>query len=546
MEYALLWVESLSLAILLALYVRSAAGRARKSWIRATCRCLAFAAPAIFGVFYTMVAWYFRQNGIQPDWFFAYSLSWLICFSVVFFLTGRFVAKVDIVPKAGESSARPNLLLAFCVVFVFLVATYMKIDMDVRARLASSQIQGLAAAMRVSPESENDAHSGGVLFRKALDSIDLPAWASKIDNSEYMPDMEDVESVLTNNRQTLELIRRAAEISEDSFVPGKLAYDRYWPSFHSELPDGHGTTEACLLLALDALYNTRKEEADAALADIGLIGDIAASFGRIPYLVSNMQTVRLVEVQKTALERFLASGQDFEPERVLDAVKRDSFLLDSFRRAIVMEEGMFLYSYSKDMSVARLSDIFYSNGGDLLDLGLCLFPYRAFMVRSELDFSDQYWKKHQEFVSLPIYRGFNRHEEWENDIMKHPGGIVSGIAFVKMSRYYVNPNVGEANQRLMLLAAALSACRDGNGFYPDRIGDLIPDYAAGLPIDPFDGEPLKIKSVDGGLIVYSVGPDFKDNGGETEYELPYDEKKSGDIVFRIGSAHSKLDSDRNL
>ena len=33
------------------------------------------------------------------------------------------------------------------------------------------------------------------------------------------------------------------------------------------------------------------------------------------------------------------------------------------------------------------------------------------------------------------------------------------------------------------------------------------------PVDPFSGEPLKIVAGDGGVIVYSVGPNRRDDGG---------------------------------
>lgn len=48
-----------------------------------------------------------------------------------------------------------------------------------------------------------------------------------------------------------------------------------------------------------------------------------------------------------------------------------------------------------------------------------------------------------------------------------------------------------------------------NGALPATLSDL-PGF---IPNDPFDGQPLRYRQTDHGYIVYSVGPDHKDNGG---------------------------------
>ena len=49
------------------------------------------------------------------------------------------------------------------------------------------------------------------------------------------------------------------------------------------------------------------------------------------------------------------------------------------------------------------------------------------------------------------------------------------------------------------------------------MGDEIPFEALGLPaealLDPFDGQPLRTKGRGKDLVVYSVGMNFKDDGG---------------------------------
>ena len=50
-----------------------------------------------------------------------------------------------------------------------------------------------------------------------------------------------------------------------------------------------------------------------------------------------------------------------------------------------------------------------------------------------------------------------------------------------------------------------------------------------MPLDPFDGKPMRMKRTKHGLIVYSIGPDMVDNGG-----VPVDhQKQTGDIAFEL-------------
>jgi hypothetical protein len=57
----------------------------------------------------------------------------------------------------------------------------------------------------------------------------------------------------------------------------------------------------------------------------------------------------------------------------------------------------------------------------------------------------------------------------------------------------------------------------------------VPKYLDEVPADPFDGNPLRMSAKDGGVLIYSIGPDGKDDGG-----APLDRKhQTGDIVFHL-------------
>ncbi len=91
----------------------------------------------------------------------------------------------------------------------------------------------------------------------------------------------------------------------------------------------------------------------------------------------------------------------------------------------------------------------------------------------------------------------------------------------------------DLNYSALRALLALKAYKQDKGSLPDSLQDLVPDYLDVVPVDSFDGKPLRYDRDK--KIVYSVGKDLKDEGGLKEYEDPEypDRWYSKDIVFDI-------------
>lgn len=50
--------------------------------------------------------------------------------------------------------------------------------------------------------------------------------------------------------------------------------------------------------------------------------------------------------------------------------------------------------------------------------------------------------------------------------------------------------------------------------WPTALADLVPDFLPAIPIDSYDGQPLRMKSHESSLLLYSVGKDRRDDGGQ--------------------------------
>ena len=73
------------------------------------------------------------------------------------------------------------------------------------------------------------------------------------------------------------------------------------------------------------------------------------------------------------------------------------------------------------------------------------------------------------------------------------------------------------------MAACLAAerYRQARGRWPDSLADLVPGQLAALPLDPYDGQPLRWRRLPYGIVIYSVGRDGEDNGGKLDRANPY-------------------------
>jgi hypothetical protein len=100
--------------------------------------------------------------------------------------------------------------------------------------------------------------------------------------------------------------------------------------------------------------------------------------------------------------------------------------------------------------------------------------------------------------------------------------------------YGVFRNSAEGSARLgtARIALAIERYRLAQGGLPDSLGDLIPTSLDAVPTDPFDGQPLRYKKLANGYVVYSVGENGKDDGGD-ETISERTNWKPKDITFTV-------------
>jgi hypothetical protein len=73
----------------------------------------------------------------------------------------------------------------------------------------------------------------------------------------------------------------------------------------------------------------------------------------------------------------------------------------------------------------------------------------------------------------------------------------------------------ETARRLLVTVLALKRYHLQHGAYPANLNELVPNYLKQVPMDFMDGKPLRYRlRPDGDFLLYSVGEDGEDNGGD--------------------------------
>jgi len=89
-----------------------------------------------------------------------------------------------------------------------------------------------------------------------------------------------------------------------------------------------------------------------------------------------------------------------------------------------------------------------------------------------------------------------------------------------------------------MLSAATEFYRAEHDSYPPSLDDLVPNYIPELPEDPFSGESFEYTPTESSYLLYSVGPDMRDDGGSLLDDTGAFPGRQGDILLHAEESPS--------
>ena len=525
MGYFLLWLETMVLAWLLVAVVFSCSGRLKK-WpvVWPILIAVMITVPVVLLTIFSGKMFFLN---IRPQWLFPYNLSWTLIF-----LTGTCLLIRQGWRKSGEAPVAatwPKWKLAGgCLALLALQGVTMDtLDNASMLKATAAQTMALSRAQTIFPSPPVKGEDAAEIYKQAAGEIEkTPNWLSDAAvNPAFDPTSDKVQNLLRDKRKAVRLFKEAAQ-KPSYYQPLILTFDH-------PLPDLTPLRNATWLLGLEARAFARNGHMVSALKNIATMAKIAEHVNQTPTLIYSLTAARIHAESKMALEMILAENLGRSKIKVNLPVATHDRILHGFRKGLVFEDAMpdfamadllinhpsmYLFSYSFEES-------FWGGVENKL--------YRVFFYPDDLASHGVMWKKIHEFTQKPYYQSGQEFVEWEYSLPDDsPLGFFTSINGPMISKYFKRATHQQTHFLLGKLGLASTAYRSNHGKYPTTLDALVPKYITEIPKDPFSGEPLKMIAVDGGLILYGVGEDLKDDQGAA-----YDNvTKQGDIAFYLGSA----------
>jgi DNA-binding transcriptional MerR regulator len=294
----------------------------------------------------------------------------------------------------------------------------------------------------------------------------------------------------------------------------------------------HGMQMAEMSAILDAENNDEKQAADDVLMTLAL----ARSLKSEPVLISQLVRAAGVGLAVAALEQVM-NRTTLPPESLSELSKAFQNMEDydargeGFNRAMTGENVNWLAQLKNRDKLVR----------DLTTPGATGMPDEQ--SRQMIQYLKQTvsLKEEQDYLETSFQQLLSARQEAFPGRLKVVADLIRQLVTEATSRglllngWYLDgldkPVSREAgclaNLRLALTAVALEQFRATHNQYPTALSELVPNYLDATPMDPFDGQPLRYRKQDAGYVLYSIGPDLKDDGGKRMTA------KGGDMVFTV-------------
>jgi hypothetical protein len=364
-------------------------------------------------------------------------------------------------------------------------------------------------------------------FGDAWQDHPVPALLDREQISILRAEMGEVVAAVTEARRLKEM-RRGRPVAVPDENP-----------LNTHIPDVQPAREIAKLLAADALLRTQDGDLDGACESCRAALIAGCSLGDDPFLISFLVRCACRDMAVRALERMLAQGEPSEGQllamtKAVEDELPEPLLLYGLRGERAMIHDLSVKVERRQIALGSLS------GGP----GNCdTRPPEGWEHVSNLWVIPRVRRGHAELLETlsDAVEAAKLPPEQQGPTMEKIYARQSAMSPFDSPYYFLlYPHLkksvpansrGVARLRCTLVAIALERYRRKHGRWPAILADLRPDFLPNVPLDPFDGQALRYRRDDQGVIVYSVGEDGKDNGGDRQTLNTF--KDGTDLGFRL-------------
>jgi hypothetical protein len=310
---------------------------------------------------------------------------------------------------------------------------------------------------------------------------------------------------LADNKDCLELLYEGADIGY-SFRP--LDFTQ---GFNMTLSLLSETRECAKLLRLASQVAVQQGDIERAIKAIDAIFVLADSVNA-PVTIMNLVKIAIWGMGVRQIEDVLCFQALTEKQgQTLSALLEPIESTQSFKQSLIGERCSSMYIFNASAQEMAM----FSNGDGGGNLWMLLAIPRRILGLHDLDTLSciNLMQAYIEASSLPRHEALRQIKGVEKEYQGKLG-MVTRMLKPALNRIYELELRSVAGAGCARTALAVERYRLGAGHLPETLNQLVPTFMASVPLDPFDGSPVRFKPLDKGFVVYSVGPDLTDDQGE--------------------------------
>jgi hypothetical protein len=464
----------------------------------------------------------------------------------------------------------PRRLLIILLILVGLPAAYYfyarwALEADINRAIAETdaldgrwRLQDLEADREVHRDEANSALHV-IKVKRMIGAKPIPG-----SQKDYDAVFKDLPASAQLNVQQLEMIRTPFEQYPDALAEARKLKDMpkgrfpmtLSPDFYATLlPNHQDGREIARLLMCDAMLRGHDGDPDGALESCTAILNIGRAYGDEPFVITLLLRMVCADVLVQAVERTLAQG--FAKEASLKPLQQR-----------LMQEGA-------DLRVRFVEVVRGERAGrhqffELLRQGeLRLGEHMVTTLRMRITLPEQiasnllpelYMKDYPghlrhmnalvEAARLPLHEQLERFEALSEEVDRSNTRTAELAQILPL----LPPSLTKACQAHLPAQANLAAAAAGvagerfrlaHQRWPESLAELVhAGLLDAIPTDPFDGQALRFARLQDGLVIYSVGHDRRDNGGNIARDRPLE--PGVDLGFRLWDAPQRRQPPRPL
>jgi hypothetical protein len=297
------------------------------------------------------------------------------------------------------------------------------------------------------------------------------------------------------------------------------------------LPDQQDARRIVNLLAFDALRHEHEQDLKAAVFSCRAMLNSARSLGDEPFSISQLVRIAGVSLACRSLERTLAQGE--APPDELALMQRALSEEDSFPDMLIAArgergtlDGIFTAIENGAVSMSKLA----GEPPEWYDFVPNWFGRES--MREAHPAMLEAMSRFIDVAKLPMHEQAAAERELDGELRAQKRVNPLVVLFIPALQKVAQASRRKhAYLRCMIAALAAEHYRQKHKRWPHSLDQLCPEFLAAVPLDPFDGEPLRYRRVEEGMVIYSVGADAVDNHGNIDHEHPHD--PGVDLGYRL-------------